>query len=186
MPGSHILYPDMETSTWFMTPKPQTHDPQLAAFCWPPSLPGSSESLYQPHWRLVKPMCSPVTELSDWRSQCSVDRDFSGEAPLFCNCTPGQPGLCGSELGQAFLPTLYLGERKKQAGIQRRDEWDRISQNDTIYNIQFKKGLSLFLRSWRKTNRLLTVPIPSHPLKQQCDEMLTVTLLFTAFVRCLI
>lgn len=72
-------------------------------------------------------MCSPVsqhlvcneTELlteeasAQWMGASAI----SGEAPLCCSCTPGQAGLCGSELGQAFLPKLYLGERKKQAGI---------------------------------------------------------------------
>lgn len=165
----------METSTCLMTPNHRLFLLSLGVGHWLASLYGSSESLYQPHWRLVKPTCSPVSQhlicnetelLSEeasvqWIGACAV----LGEVPLFCSCTPGQPESCGSELGQAFLPMLYLVERKKHTGIQGRDEWDRISQNDTIYNIQFKKGLPIFLRSRRKTIRLLTVPIPSRPLK---------------------
>lgn len=116
--------------------------------------------------------CKPASRLQwdraiDWRSQCSVNRGFCsfGRGSFVLQLYTRPAWILWSELGQAFLPMLYLVERKKHTGIQGRDEWDRISQNDTIYNIQFKKGLSIFLRSWRKTSRLLTVPIPSRPLK---------------------
>lgn len=65
----------METSTCLMTPNHRLFLLSLGVGHWLASLYGSSESLYQPHWRLVKPASRLQWDRAiEWRSQCSVNR----------------------------------------------------------------------------------------------------------------
>lgn len=106
----------------------------------PVSLPGSSESLYQPHWKLVKPTCSPVCQYpvcdktASWLKKLDSGQGFCS---LLCLAFGLQVSLGSVDLNWGrffYLCPVLVKRRTKQ--VSKEETGRQGFWHHTIYIIQ--------------------------------------------------